>query len=62
MFLKKISYPDISVEDLYLGNVLVVFNRQLKIVDFGDEFTRKALVGTSESNKYKKNNLEHTEC
>ena len=36
MFLKKIAYPEISLEDLYLGNVVICFNRQLKIVDFAD--------------------------
>jgi hypothetical protein len=45
IFLKKINYPDIKLTDLYLGNVLLCYNRQLKIVSFGDEFTRKELVG-----------------
>lgn len=51
VFLKKISYPEIKVEDLYIGNVLMCYGRQLKIVDFADDFTRKHLLGESVSNK-----------
>lgn len=36
IFLKKIQYPDIKLNDLYIGNVVVCYNRQLKIVAFGD--------------------------
>lgn len=36
IFLKKIIYPDISVDDLFIGNVIVCYNRQLKVVDFAD--------------------------
>jgi len=41
IFLKKINYPEIKLTDLYIGNVVVCYNRQLKIVAFGDEFTKK---------------------
>ncbi len=51
VFLKKISYPEIKVADLYIGNVLMCYGRQLKIVDFADDFTRKNLLGESVSNK-----------
>ena len=51
VFLKKIKYPDIKLEDLYIGNVVTCYGRQLKIVEFGDEFTRKGLLGESVSNK-----------
>jgi len=36
VFLKKIAYPEITLKDLYIGNVLACYGRQLKIVDFGD--------------------------
>jgi hypothetical protein len=36
VFLKKISYPDIKLNDLYIGNILMCYGRQLKIVDFAD--------------------------
>ncbi len=45
VFLKKIHYPEITVNDLYIGNILPCYGRQLKIVDFGDEFTKKNLAG-----------------
>ena len=36
IFLKKIAYPDISVDDLFIGNVIMCYNRQLKVVEFAD--------------------------
>jgi hypothetical protein len=51
IFLKKIQYPEVKLTDLYIGNVIVCYNRQLKIVSFGDEFTRKELIGEDNSNK-----------
>lgn len=51
VFLKKIKYPDIKLEDLYIGNVVTCYGRQLKIVEFGDDFTKKGLLGESVSNK-----------
>ena len=36
IFLKKIQYPEVKLQDLYLGNVINCYNRQLKIVAFGD--------------------------
>ena len=51
VFLKKIHYPDIKLEDLYIGNILACYGKQLKIVDFADEFTRKNLLGESVTNK-----------
>lgn len=52
VFLKKISYPEIKINDLYIGNIVMCYGRQLKVVDFADDFTRKNLVGESVSNKY----------
>lgn len=52
VFLKKILYPDITLDDLYIGNVITCYGRQLKIIDFGDEFSRKGLLGESVTNKY----------
>ena len=36
IFLKKIVYHNVKLEDLFIGNVFVCYNRQLKVVDFGD--------------------------
>ena len=52
VFLKKIHYPDITAADLYVGNILTCFGRQLKIIEFADDFTRKNLLGETVSNKY----------
>lgn len=52
VFLKKIKYPEIKLEDLNIGNVVPCYGRQLKVVDFADDFTRKGLLGESVSNQY----------
>ena len=36
IFLKKIQYPEVKLDDLFIGNVIMCYNRQLKIVAFGD--------------------------
>ena len=36
IFLKKIKYPEVKLDDLFIGNVFMCYNRQLKIVAFGD--------------------------
>ena len=41
VFLSKVEYPSLQEKDLYLGSVLSVYSRQLKIVDYADVFTRK---------------------
>jgi len=40
MFLKRMSCPDVTTDRLYLGSILSVFSRQLKLNDYGDAFTR----------------------
>ena len=40
MFLKRMACPEISPKDLFIGSTVTVFARQLKIVDYGDVFTR----------------------
>lgn len=39
-FLKRTQAPGLSLADLFLGNTLTLFARQLKIVDFADAFTK----------------------
>jgi len=43
------------LKDLYIGAVITIYSRQLKIVDFGDVFTRKALEVKKE--RYPSNDL-----
>lgn len=40
VFLKKCEYPNLQLKDVFVGAVLNVYSRQLKIIDFADEFTR----------------------
>ncbi|KAG8232410.1 hypothetical protein J437_LFUL013982 [Ladona fulva] len=39
-FLKKIKCEGITFKSLYLGSFINVFSRQMKVVDYGDAFTR----------------------
>lgn len=41
MFLKRCEYPGLNINELYLGTILTVYARQLKVADYGDVFTRK---------------------
>ena len=41
MFLKRCEYSGITLNDLYLGAIVTVFSRQLKVADYGDVYTRK---------------------
>merc|ERR1719359_106652 len=45
MFLKRAAFGHIQSEDLYLGAILNVYSRQVKIVEYADVFTRNELKG-----------------
>ena len=47
-FLKRCRYEAITAEMLYIGAVVTVYSRQLKLIDYADEFTRKRLSDTQE--------------
>ena len=40
MFFKRKACPEINAKDLFIGSTVTVFARQLKLVDYGDVFTR----------------------
>jgi nucleoside-diphosphate kinase len=42
-------YPDIDLKDLYVGSIVTVYSRQLKLVDYGDVFTRKEFAKGKET-------------
>lgn len=42
-FLKKCQYPSVTLADLYIGSQITVYARQLKIVAYADDYTRKHL-------------------
>jgi nucleoside-diphosphate kinase len=41
-FLKRTRYPSVSEEELYLGATVTIYSRQYKVLDYADEFTKKA--------------------
>ncbi|CEM14665.1 unnamed protein product [Vitrella brassicaformis CCMP3155] len=43
MFLKRTCYPSVELSDLFIGARVTIFSRQLKLVQYGDVFTRKCL-------------------
>lgn len=40
MFLKRCEYPSVTIKDLFIGSVINVYSRQLKLVDYADQFTK----------------------
>lgn len=42
-FLKRSEYQELSLDDLHLGATITVHARQLKLVDYGDAYTRRNL-------------------
>lgn len=47
-FLKRCRYDNITADMLYIGAVVTIYSRQLKLVDYADEFTRKCLSNRQE--------------
>lgn len=48
-FLKRCSYPSLSLSEIFVGATINVFSRTLKVVDYGDEFTRgRFMIGAGE--------------
>ncbi|CAD2216646.1 nucleoside diphosphate kinase [Angomonas deanei] len=46
-FLKKCSYPQLQLKEIYVGATINVYSRPLKVVDYGDEATRKHFSANS---------------
>lgn len=40
IFLKRCEYPQLQLKDIFVGAVLSIYSRQLKVIDFADEFTK----------------------
>ncbi|PNW75835.1 hypothetical protein CHLRE_12g558700v5 [Chlamydomonas reinhardtii] len=47
-FLKRTKYEELKPSLLFLGSVVTVFSRQLKLTEYGDEFTRNRMESQSE--------------
>ena len=48
IFLKKVVYPSVKEKDLYIGSTITVYSRQLKVVDFADEYTKNTITQTQQ--------------
>ncbi|CAK6439833.1 unnamed protein product [Pipistrellus nathusii] len=47
-FLKRTRYDDLHLEDLFIGNKVNVFSRQLVLIDYGDQYTARQLGSRKE--------------
>lgn len=52
-FLKRCEYGSLQLKDIYIGATVNVYSRQLKVVDYADQFTR----GKYEKQKGKYTNI-----
>lgn len=43
IFLKRTKYDNLHPEDLFVGNRIVIFSRQLALIDYGDQYTTNKL-------------------
>lgn len=48
LFLKRCVYPQLTAKELYVGGSVTIYSRVLKLVDFGDEVTRRAFTEKQE--------------
>uniref|UniRef100_A0A3B4EKF6 Nucleoside diphosphate kinase homolog 7 n=1 Tax=Pygocentrus nattereri TaxID=42514 RepID=A0A3B4EKF6_PYGNA len=47
-FLRRTKYDDLHPEDLFVGNRVNVFSRQLNLIDYGDQYTANKLGSKKE--------------
>eukprot|EP00775_Hariotina_reticulata_P006258 gene6258-6496_t len=47
-FLKRVKYEGVTPQQLYVGSTVLIYSRQLRLVDYGDEATQLANEGRSE--------------
>ncbi|XP_069492575.1 nucleoside diphosphate kinase homolog 7 isoform X2 [Ambystoma mexicanum] len=48
VFLKRTKYEDLHVEDLFVGNKINVFSRQLQLIEYADQYTARKLGSKKE--------------
>ncbi|CAL1593270.1 unnamed protein product [Knipowitschia caucasica] len=48
VFLRRTKYEDLHMDDLFVGNKVIVFSRQLNLIDYGDQFTANKLGSKKE--------------
>ena len=49
MFLKRMGVEGVTIDKLFIGSILTVHARQLKVVDYGDTSTRAAFAKGKET-------------
>nr|XP_035953921.1 nucleoside diphosphate kinase 7 isoform X5 [Halichoerus grypus] len=58
-FLKRTKYDDLHLEDLFIGNKVNVFSRQLVLVDYGDQYTARQLGSRKEKKEAMDFHIDH---
>ncbi|XP_053723628.1 nucleoside diphosphate kinase 7 [Synchiropus splendidus] len=48
MFLRRSKYDGLNLDDLFVGNRITIFSRQLSVIDYGDPYTSKRLGSKKE--------------
>lgn len=48
IFLRRTKYDDLHPDDLFVGNRVNVFSRQLNLIDYGDQYTANKLGSKKE--------------
>lgn len=48
VFLKRCPFPSLNVKDLFLGSKLTIYGRQMVLVEYGDDYTKRSLGNTNE--------------
>ena len=44
IFLKRIVNPEVTIKDLYINSDININSRKHKLVEYGDDFTKKCLL------------------
>ncbi len=47
-FLKRSKNDDLKLKDLYVGNMITILSRSMKITEYGDSFTQRSLEKNQE--------------
>ncbi|XP_074164397.1 nucleoside diphosphate kinase homolog 7 isoform X1 [Sminthopsis crassicaudata] len=48
VFLKRTPYESVHLQDLFIGNRVTIFSRQLHLIDYGDQYTARQLCNRKE--------------
>lgn len=48
MFIKRMACPGLTTNELFIGSIINIYSRQLKLTEYGDLFTRRMFESSSE--------------